>query len=87
VYCFEIVPSTRKTLAANVADLTGVNIAECGLSNDDGYLKIGYRRENDDMARDPSWLLGDLKEVVNCKVMAGRRQLSRRAANQEREPA
>ncbi len=70
VHCFEIVPGTRQALVHNLSEMDNIIVSDCGLSNTEGYLEIGYNNENDSQARVVSSLT-EAKEIVKCKVQTG----------------
>ena len=70
IHCFEAVPRTRERLKARVAALSGVVVSECGLSDCDTRLEIGYSGENDKLAR-VVWLGDTFTEIFTCDVRTG----------------
>jgi len=70
IHCFEVVPKTREALANKLAGIPDIVISACGLSNEDGYLNIGYNSENDTRAREVTSLT-EAREVIACPVQTG----------------
>ena len=70
IHCFEIVPDTRKILKGNLSQIKDIIIADCGLSDKEGLLEIGFNKKGDSEASIISNLT-KAEEVVTCKVQTG----------------
>lgn len=76
VHCFEIVPYTRSKLAENMAGKKNIIICDCGLSNAETCLQIGFNHKADDSAREISSFSGEVDEIIACRVIRGDKYLA-----------
>jgi FkbM family methyltransferase len=71
IHCFEIVPETCATLAANLGRFNNIVINEYGLSNSETVFSISCRGKNDTQARKMSSFTERRHETITCQVKTG----------------
>lgn len=73
IHCFEILPNTRDTLIRYLNGFQNVSISDCGLSNSDTTIEIGFDDKNDTQARQlfPVAVQKTRKHIITCSVNTG----------------